>query len=97
MANLTRDDVLNLAALSRLSLTDEEINAFAGEINDILRYVELLQDADIEGLVPTSQVTGLINVTREDAEIDYGYKPSDLLPNLPAQQDNQIKVRRMLG
>lgn len=97
MATITRDDVLKLARLSRLDLTDEEVDEFTAEIGEILRYVEMLQNADVAGLEPTSQVTGLTNVTRLDEEIDYGYEAADLLKNLPEQQDNQIKVRKMLG
>lgn len=96
MSKLSRDDVLKLAQLSRLDLTDDEIDEFTGEISEILQYVEMLQDADVVGLEPTSQVTGLTNVTRTDDVIDYGYTPKELLKNLPEQQDGQIKVRKVL-
>jgi aspartyl-tRNA(Asn)/glutamyl-tRNA(Gln) amidotransferase subunit C len=97
MSKLSRDDVLKLAQLSRIKLTDDEADEFTGEISEILQYVEQLQNADVAGLEPTSQITGLTNVSRPDEKIDYGYKPSDLFKNLPAVQDNQIKVRKMLG
>lgn len=97
MAKLTREDVLKLARLARLELTEEEIEEFSGELTAILQYVEQLQRVDIKGLEPTNQVTGLTNVTRPDEVRDYGYKPEKLLENLPAKQANQIKVKRMLG
>lgn len=97
MGKLSKDDILKLASLSRLALTDEEVEEFASEISEILQYVEQLQSTDISGLQPTSQVTGLTNVTRDDEVIEYGYAPQELLRNLPAQQDNQIKVRKMLA
>ncbi|HVS58958.1 MAG TPA: Asp-tRNA(Asn)/Glu-tRNA(Gln) amidotransferase subunit GatC [Candidatus Saccharimonadales bacterium] len=97
MANLSRDDVLKLARLARLSLTDEEIDEYGRELNEILQYVEQLQSIDIAGLEPTSQVTGLTNVTREDEVRSYGYDPKDLLKNVPQVQDDHIKVRRMIG
>lgn len=97
MTKLTRDDVLKLARLARIDLTEEEITEFEAEFNEILQYVEQLQAVDVEGLQPTSQVTGLTNVTRDDEVQDYGYTPEDLLKNVPAVENNQIKVKRMIG
>jgi aspartyl-tRNA(Asn)/glutamyl-tRNA(Gln) amidotransferase subunit C len=97
MGKLSRDDVLKLAQLSRLALTEAEVEEFATEINKILGYVEQLQSVDVSGVLPTNQVTGLTNVTRDDKEIDYGYAPADLLKNVPHVQDDLLKVKRMIG
>lgn len=96
MANLTRDDVLKLAGLSRLHLTEPEIEQFTAEISAILGYVEQLQAVDLKGVKPTNQVTGLTNVMRRDELLDYGATPKELLKNAPAIQDGHIKVKRML-
>ena len=96
MADLTRDDVLKLARLARLSLSDDEVVEYQKELAEILHYVEQLQDVDISGLEPTSQVTGLTNVTRSDEIIDYGYEPKELLKNVPTVETDQIKVKRMI-
>ncbi len=97
MAKLTREDVLKLAQLARLDLTDEEVEEFAGELSEILQYVEQLGSVDVKGLKPTQQITGLTNVTREDEIRDYGYKPEDLLKNVPEAKGKMIKVKRMLN
>jgi aspartyl-tRNA(Asn)/glutamyl-tRNA(Gln) amidotransferase subunit C len=97
MAKLTREDVLKLAKLARLNLTDEEIEEFSAELPAILDYVELLQKVDVSGLKPTNQVSGLSNVMRDDVVKDYGYKPAELLKNVPSVKDNQLKVKRMIG
>lgn len=97
MARLTRDDVLHLAQLARISLSDDEVDEFSEELSAILQYVEQLSSVDVAGLRPTNQVTGLTNVMRDDIVKDYGYAPQDLLKNVPAVQDNQLKVRRMIG
>ena len=97
MTELTREDVLKLARLARLDLTDEEVEAFRKEMSAILEYVAQLNDADVEGLEPTTQVTGLKNVMRKDSVIDYGISPADLLRLAPKTQDGQIKVNRMIG
>lgn len=97
MSKFTRDDVLKLARLARVYVSDEEVETFTKEFNDILQYVEQLQVVDISGEEPTSQVTGLTNVTREDEVVDYGYQPADLLKNVPHVENSQVMVDRMIG
>jgi len=97
MSKLTRQDVLKLAQLARLRLTDKEVDQYTTELSAILDYVQLLDEVDTTGLEPTSQVTGLTNVTRTDEEIDYGTTQSDLLKNVPHKEGKLIKVKRMIG
>ena len=97
MAKLSRDDILKLANLSRLKLTEAEVLEFQEELSSILAYVEMLQSVDTGSLKPTSQVTGLSNVMRADTAVDYGASQKELLKNLPAREDNYIKVKRMIG
>jgi aspartyl-tRNA(Asn)/glutamyl-tRNA(Gln) amidotransferase subunit C len=96
MSKLSRDDILKLAALSKLRLSDEEIERLQGELAEILDYVKQLDEVDTEGLSPTYQVSGLKNVFRKDEIKDYGYKKDELLKNAPALQDGQFKVKRVL-
>jgi aspartyl-tRNA(Asn)/glutamyl-tRNA(Gln) amidotransferase subunit C len=96
MVKLTREDVLKLAQLARISLSDDEVNEFSEELSAILQYVEQLSSVDVGGLKPTNQVTGLTNVMREDEVKDYGYAPLDLLQNVPKTQNNMLKVKRMI-
>jgi len=96
MSKLSRDDVLKLAALSKLRLSDEEVEKLRGELSEILSYVEVLDKVDVSGVEPTYQVSGLKNVYRQDKTRDYGYKTEDLLKNAPAIQDGQFKVKRVL-
>jgi len=96
MAKLSRDDVLKLAKLSGLELSEEEIKAFITEIESILTYVEQLQAVDLSAYRPTNQVTGLKNVERADEPRDYGINRDKLMMNLPDSEDGYIKVRRVL-
>jgi aspartyl-tRNA(Asn)/glutamyl-tRNA(Gln) amidotransferase subunit C len=96
MSKLSRDDVLKLARLSRLKLTDEEIEKYRTELSSILEYVQMLNAVDVTGLEPTYQVTGLKNVMRDDEIKPYQAKPKELLENAPEVQNNQFKVRRVL-
>lgn len=96
MTKLSRDDVLKLARLSKLSLTDDEIAKYQEELGQLLKYVEQLHAVDTTGLEPTYQVTGLTNVMRPDIVEDYGMSTEDLLQNAPEIYEQQIKVRRVL-
>jgi len=96
MSKLSRDDVLKLAALSKLRLSNEEVERLREELSEILTYVETLDKVDITGMEPTYQVTGLKNVFRDDEAKNYGYQTEDLLKNAPATQDGQFKVKRVL-
>jgi aspartyl-tRNA(Asn)/glutamyl-tRNA(Gln) amidotransferase subunit C len=97
MSKLSREDILKLARLARLDVTDAEVEEYSAELSAILAYVEQLSQVDIDGLEPTLQITGLTNVTRADTVKDYGYAPQELRKNLPAEENDQIKVRRMVG
>lgn len=86
-----------MARLARLDLTEEEIDRFSHELTEILHYVEQLDSVDTTGIEPTTQVTGLKNVMREDIVTDYGVAPADLLKLAPRTEDGHIKVERMIG
>ncbi len=96
MSQLTRDDVLKLARLARLRLSEDEIVRFQKEMTTILEYFEQLKSIDTGDLAPTNQVTGLKNVWRQDEIKDYGVTPRDLLSNAPALEENLLKVQRVL-
>ncbi len=96
MSKLSRDDVLKLASLSKLRLSDEEVERLRGELSQILDYVKTLDKVDVSGLQPTYQVTGLKNVSRDDEIKDYKVSKEALLKNAPAVKDGQFKVKRVL-
>lgn len=93
---LSKDDVLKLARLSRLKLSDNEIAQFQGELSAILDYVNQLEAVDVSGLKPTYQVTGLNNVVRKD-EVGEQVSKEQLLKNVPQVEGDHIKVKRMVG
>lgn len=96
MSKLSHEDILKLAYLARLRLTDDEVKKYQKELSSILEYVQHLDSVDVTGLEPTYQVTGLTNVTRTDTEINYGVSNKDLLGNVPSRDGAYIKVRRMI-
>lgn len=94
---LTPQDVQRLAHLARLKLTEEETNRLANQLTDILSYVSVLGDLDTAGVPETCQVTGLLNVTREDVVDGSLASPDALLENSPLpKKDHQIAIKRMM-
>ena len=63
---IERDQVLHVARLARLRLTDAELERMAGELSGILDHVERVGELDLDGVEPTSHVVGLDNVLRPD-------------------------------
>jgi aspartyl-tRNA(Asn)/glutamyl-tRNA(Gln) amidotransferase subunit C len=96
MSKLSRDDILKLARLSRLKLTEDEVESFKEELSKILDYVETLSNVDTKDLSPTYQVTGLKNAMRPDEVKDYRVTPKELLKNAPLVENGQFKVKRVL-
>lgn len=97
MAALTPQDILKLARLARIQVTEEELQKYAQELTAILKYIEQLSKVDTGNLKPTYQVTGLTDVMRADEVHDYGVTAEELLKNAPATEDGHIKVKRMIG
>lgn len=93
---LTKDQVKHVAALARLGLSDVETEKFQSQLSGILDYVEQLGEVDTEGVSPTAQVTGLLNVMREDVVADALADPQELMKcsQLPIEK-GQIKVKNV--
>lgn len=91
-----KDEIRHIAKLSRLGVTDQQVEKFGGQLGDILEYVGLLKEVDVENVAPTSQVTGLMNVTRKD-EVKRFCSKDEILSctELPVEYD-QIKVKSVI-
>ena len=63
---IDRDQVLHVAKLARLKVTDDEVDRMAEELSKILEHVDTMNELDLEGVEPTSHVVDLTNVLRED-------------------------------
>ena len=92
---LTRDEVLHVAQLARLSLEPAEIELFTRQLNDILAYVEKLQELDTAGVPPLAHVIPVFNALRED-EVIPGLDREIALDNAPAQEDGAFVVPRII-
>ncbi len=63
---LDRDEVLHVARLARLELSDDEVEQMAGELSKVLDHIEKIRELDLSGVPPTSHVVDVVNALRED-------------------------------
>lgn len=96
MTQISHDDVLHLAQLSSLQLTDDEATALQVDLENIIGYIQQLDELETTGVEPTYQVTDLENVWREDVVDNYGISTEALLSLAPATEAAQIKVPKVL-
>ncbi len=89
-------DVEHVAALARLSFTEEEKQRLTGQLNDILQYMEQLNRLNTDAVEPLSHVIELSNVFRDDV-VKPGIPRSEALRNAPAKTEKFFKVPKVIG
>lgn len=90
---LSKQDVLNVAKLARIELTEAEVEKFQKQLSGVLDYIEQLSKVDTAGVAVTAQVTGLENVTRPDV---MHAQPDDVrkaaIDEAPQTAGNMVRV-----
>ena len=96
---LSKEETKKIADLARLKLNEEEIEKFSKQLSGVLANFKMLSEVRTTKVEPTSQVTGLNNILREDkedliwkADKDVKKNRKKLLNNAPKQEDGFIKV-----
>ena len=96
MAKFTKSEVEQVANLARIGVSESEKSDLTQDLSSILEFVDALQAVDTKGVVPTSQVTGLEDVLREDEVVRCELSRDELLANTPATLEGYVKVKRVL-
>lgn len=94
--SITREDVLHLAELSDISLSEEQIEPLIKDLDNIVNYFSQLDELNTENVEPTYQCFDMQNVWREDVIEEFEAKRNDLLSLTVESEDNQIKVPKVL-
>ena len=95
MAHITREEVERVAALARLSLSEEEARRMVADLDTILGYVESLDAVSTEGVEPTHHVLPLATPLREDRAAP-PLDPERVVANAPAHDGSAFVVPRVL-
>ncbi|MBX6389242.1 MAG: Asp-tRNA(Asn)/Glu-tRNA(Gln) amidotransferase subunit GatC [Frankia sp.] len=92
---ITRDEVAHLARLSRMSLSDDELDALAPQLEAILSHVARVAEVAAADIPPTSHAVPLTNVFRTDA-VQPSLPVDEVLAGAPAAEDGRFRVPRIL-
>ncbi len=91
MAGISREEVLHVARLARLELTDEEVGRFQEQLSDIIEAISKVSELDLSDVEPTAHPLEIANTWREDEP-----RPSlpleDVFANAPDREDDYFKV-----
>ena len=95
MAAISREEVAHLARLSRLAVTEQELDTFAGQLDVILQAVARVGEVTAADIPPTSHSVPLTNVVREDVETP-GLTQAEALSGPPDAEEGRFRVPRIL-
>jgi aspartyl-tRNA(Asn)/glutamyl-tRNA(Gln) amidotransferase subunit C len=88
---ISRDEVLHVARLARLALTDDEVERLTAELDKILEAVGIVAELDLTDVPPTSHPLDLVNVWDDDVPHD-SLSVEDALANAPEVEDGLFRV-----
>jgi len=92
---LSREEVLHIALLARLGLTESEVDKFTEQLSNILENFEILQQVDTSDVPPTAHTVTLNNVVRDD-EVADSLPQAQVLANAPRKEGEFFRVRPVL-
>ena len=89
-----KEDVKHVAKLARLELTEEEIEKYSKQLDEIIKYVEQMNEGDTTGVEPMPHPIPVYNVMRED-EVKYEQTKEELMANAPFEEDGFFRVPKI--
>ena len=92
---ISREDVVHVARLARLALTDAELETMREQLNAILSHIDALRAVDTSGVEPTSHAVPQFNVMRED-EPRPCFPIEEMLANAPDRAGDFFRVPRII-
>ncbi len=96
MKRLSVTEVQRIAGLARIGVPEERAVQLAQDVSNVLEFVDALQAVDTTGVTETSQVTGLVDVLRDDVVQPSEVSRETLLAAAPEREGDYIKVKRVL-
>ena len=93
--SVTKNDVEHIAKLAKLEIKDDEINEFTSQLNQILEYVDKLNELDTENVKPLSHPVEGENVFRDDT-LKESVSTDDALKNSASKTDKFFKVPKVI-
>ena len=92
---VSREEILHIAKLANLNLKDDEIEKFTTNLQDILNFADIVNNAPVEGLTESFGVNENYNIFRKD-EINVFEDNEALLQNAPEKDRNMFKIPKVI-
>ena len=92
---ISREDVLHVARLARLELSEPELEKMREQLNSILTYIDRLKELDVAGVEPTSHAVPTVNVMRDDVVVP-SFAREEMLANAPDRVGEFFRVPRII-
>ena len=92
---LTREEVLHIARLARVGVTESDVDKMQEQLSNILANFDVLSEVNTDNVPPTAQSIALLNVMRND-DIEPSMPQQDVLANAPKQEGEFFKVNAVL-
>lgn len=92
---IEREQVVHIAALARIGISEEDIDLYASQLSDIIDQFEILNELDTSGVEPTGHAGDLRGVMRDDVAAD-SLAPDDALSNAPRRDGEFFRVKAVL-
>ena len=92
---ITKEEVLHVAKLARLNLTEEETERLMNDMGSIIGFADKLNELNTEGVVPTAHAIPMQNAFRED-EVKPSYDREDILKNAPSSDGDGFLIPKVV-
>jgi aspartyl-tRNA(Asn)/glutamyl-tRNA(Gln) amidotransferase subunit C len=92
---LSREEVLHIAELAKIGLTEEEIDRMSQQLSNILDNFDILKQVNTEGVPPTAQPNTLCNVMKADI-VKPSMSQDEVLANAPQREEGFFRIRAVL-
>lgn len=94
---LTKEEIINVATLARIGVSEKDVEAYQHDLSEILDYFNKLDELIVEGVEPIGHITGMQNKFRTDQHQDFGKLGKDaIMKNVPEVKGEYIKVKSVL-
>lgn len=93
--SVSKEDVKHIAKLSKLNLTEEELEKYTNDLSSIVDFANELSNINVEGVKPTAHILDIKNVFRKD-EVQSSYDREAILKNAPSKAAGCVSVPKVV-
>ena len=95
MNKISKSDVQKVAKLARLELPEDQVETYTSQLEEILSYVDQLQEIDTKNIPPTTRAVEVVNAMRDDL-VEVNSSREDILKQAPHREGDFFRVPKIL-